>query len=73
MAEIHVDVRGETCPVPLVEMRKAVKKAAQGDIIEIIGTNAASKKEIPMAADALELKILSIEENADFWTVKILR
>lgn len=73
MAEIHVDVRGETCPVPLVEMRKAVKKAAQGDIIVIIGTNAASKKEIPMAADALELKILSIEENADFWTVKILR
>jgi TusA-related sulfurtransferase len=73
MAEIHVDVRGETCPVPLVEMRKAVKKAAQGDTIEIIGTNAASKKEIPMAADALELKILSVEENADFWTIKILR
>ena len=73
MAEIHVDVRGETCPVPLVEMRKAVKKSAEGDTIEIIGTNAASKKEIPMAAEALELKILSIDENADFWSIKILR
>jgi TusA-related sulfurtransferase len=73
MAEIHVDVRGQTCPVPLVEMRKAVKKAAEGDIIEIVGTNAASKKEIPMAADALELKVLSIDENADFWTIRILK
>lgn len=73
MAEIHVDVRGETCPVPLVEMRKAVKRALPGDIIEIIGTNAASKKEIPMATDALSLNVLSIEENDKIWKIKILK
>jgi len=73
MAEILVDVRGETCPVPLVETRKAVKKAAAGDIIEIIGTNAASKKEIPMAADALSLKVISVEENEGVWKIKILK
>ena len=73
MAEIHVDVRGETCPVPLVETRKAVKKAAAGDIIEIIGTNAASKKEIPMAADALSLKVVSVEENEGVWKIRILK
>lgn len=71
MAEIHVDVRGETCPVPLVEMRKAVRKAQPGDIIEIIGSNAASKKEIPMAADALSLAVISIEELDGTWTIKI--
>lgn len=71
MAEIHVDVRGETCPVPLVEMRKAVRKAQPGDIIEIVGTNAASKKEIPMAADALSLAVISIEEFDGTWTIKI--
>ena len=48
MAEIKVDVRGETCPVPLVEARKALRKAAPGDVIEIVGTHPASKKEIPM-------------------------
>lgn len=73
MAEIHVDVRGETCPVPLVEMRKAVRKAVQGDVIEITGDNPASKKEIPMAADALSLKIVSIEENEKVWKIKILK
>lgn len=71
MAEIYVDVSGETCPVPLVEMRKAVKKAQLGDIITITGNNAASKKEIPMAADALALAIISIDEQDDSWTIKI--
>ncbi|MBC3888789.1 sulfurtransferase TusA family protein [Acetobacterium paludosum] len=73
MAEIHVDVRGETCPVPLVEMRKAVKKAQPGDVIEIIGNNAASKKEIPMAADALTLKVESIDETDGIWKIRILK
>jgi tRNA 2-thiouridine synthesizing protein A len=73
MAEIHVDVRGETCPIPLVEMRKAVKKAAQGDIIEIIGTHPASKKEIPMAVNALSLKLISVEEDGGVWKIKILK
>ena len=41
MEEIRVDVRGETCPVPLVEMRKAVRKAKPGDVIEVIGSHPA--------------------------------
>ena len=35
MAEIKVDCRGETCPVPLVEVRKALRKAAPGDVVEV--------------------------------------
>ena len=30
MAEIKVDCTGETCPIPLVETRKALMKAKQG-------------------------------------------
>lgn len=71
MAEIKVDVRGETCPVPLVEMRKALKKAAPGDIVEIVGTHPASKKEIPMAAKALAIKIISDEQLGDEWKIKL--
>lgn len=71
MTEYKVDVRGETCPVPLVEMRKAVRKASDGDIIEITGTHPTSFKEIPMAADALSLKVLSAEERGNEWTIRI--
>ena len=73
MAEITVDVRGETCPIPLVEMRKALKKASAGDVIEIVGTHPASKKEIPMAANALAVKIISDEQLGDEWKIKLLK
>jgi TusA-related sulfurtransferase len=73
MAEIKVDVRGQTCPVPLVEVRKAVRKAAPGDIIEVIGTHPASKKEIPMAVEALKLELLNVEGSDTDWKIRIRR
>ncbi|MGC8826376.1 MAG: sulfurtransferase TusA family protein [Anaerolineae bacterium] len=73
MAVITVDCRGETCPVPLVETRKALRKAAPGDIVEVIGTHPSSKREIPLAVQALNLTILEIREEGDVWTIRIQR
>ena len=72
MSEIKVDVRGQTCPVPLVEVRKAIKKASTGDIIEVTGTHPASKKEIPMAVKSIGLELLEIDENDEgIWKIRI--
>jgi len=73
MAEIKVNVRGETCPIPLVEMRKALRKAAPGDVVEVVGTHPASKKEIPMAVEALELELLGVQGADTDWTIRIRR
>ena len=72
MAEIKVDCVGETCPIPLVETRKAIRKAKEGDIIEVIGTHPSSKKEIPMAVKAMELELLEMDEDAEgVWKIRI--
>jgi len=71
MAEIKVDCTGETCPVPLVETRKALRKAKEGDIVEVIGTHPASKKEIPMAIKALGLELIGVQEEGGVWKIKI--
>jgi len=71
--DIIVDVTGETCPVPLVEMRKAVMKAEKGSVIEVKGTHSASKQEIPMAVDSLGLKLLKTEETGGVWRIFIQR
>lgn len=73
MAETKLDVKGETCPVPLVEVRKALRKAAPGDVLEVVGTHPSSKKEIPMAVKALGLELLSVEEEGETWTIRIRR
>ena len=71
MAEIKVDCSGETCPVPLVETRKALRKAKEGDIVEVIGTHPASKKEIPMAVKALGLELIGVQEEGGMWKIRI--
>jgi tRNA 2-thiouridine synthesizing protein A len=71
MAEIKVDCKGQTCPVPLVETRKALRKAEKGDIVEVIGTHAPSKTEIPMAVKALGLELLEVKEEDGTWKIRI--
>jgi TusA-related sulfurtransferase len=71
MTELKVDVTGETCPVPLVELRKALKKVESGDTVEVVGTHPASKKEIPMAVEAMGLELLDVEEKEGVWRIKI--
>jgi tRNA 2-thiouridine synthesizing protein A len=71
MTTIKVDCVGETCPVPLVVTRKAIRKAKSGDIIEVTGDHPASKQEIPMAVKELGLELLEIDEKNDAWTIKI--
>ena len=73
MSEIKVDCIGETCPVPLTETRKALRKATLGDIVEVIGTHPSSKKEIPMAVKALGLELIDIQEKDGVWKIKIRR
>lgn len=73
MSNLKIDVKGETCPVPLVEARKALRTALPGEIVEITGTHPASKKEIPMAVEALGMELISVEENDGIWKIKIKR
>ena len=72
--DLSVDCRGETCPIPLVEFRKAVRQAQPGQVIEIIGTHGPSKEEIPMAVESLGLELLGIEEESDgTWHIFVRR
>jgi len=73
MPEIKVDCTGETCPVPLVETRKALRKAKEGDIVEVVGTHPTSKKEIPMAVKALGLELMDLQEKDGVWKIRIRR
>jgi TusA-related sulfurtransferase len=73
MVEIVIDTRGQTCPIPLVEFRKALKKASPGDLLVVKGTHPASRKEIPMACEAMGLKVLEIKdkEGGKEWEIKV--
>ena len=73
LSEIKVDCRGENCPVPLVETRKALRRAKPGEIVVVTGTHPSSRREIPMAVQALGLELISIEGSDTDWTIRIRR
>jgi TusA-related sulfurtransferase len=68
---MKVDVKGTTCPKPLIEARKAMRDADPGETIEIVGDHKPSKKEIPMAVELLGHELLGIDESGGTWTIKI--
>ena len=65
-----IDCIDMNCPMPLIKTREAVMKAKNGDIIEVTGTHPDSYNEIPMALEALGIKILTQNKNIDKkWTI----
>lgn len=61
-----VDITGLKCPKPLIEARRAVKKADIGNIIDFTGTKEEeiSRKEILIALENLKQTILTDEYNS---------
>ena len=64
LAEIKVDCRGQNCPVPLVETKKALKRAAIGDVVEVTGDPPRLQEGDPDGAD----KVTIIKELPSIWT-----
>jgi tRNA 2-thiouridine synthesizing protein A len=46
-ADITVDTRGLSCPMPLLKTKKALKGLKPGQVLEVLGTDPGSKKDIP--------------------------
>ncbi|MBU1078046.1 MAG: sulfurtransferase TusA family protein [Spirochaetes bacterium] len=66
---VTVDCMGENCPMPLVKTREAIMKAKKGDVIKVVGDHPNSFDEIPMALNALGIKIIDQKKEADKWSI----
>ena len=71
MVDEVIDVKGLTCPAPLVETRKKLKRMEIGQTLEIIGDHGPSKKEVPEMMAEQGHEIISVTEEAGVWHVVI--
>jgi len=46
MADVVIDARGQKCPIPIVQIAKAVKRIASGQTIEISATDLAFEADV---------------------------
>ncbi|HEY8540896.1 MAG TPA: sulfurtransferase TusA family protein [Pseudothermotoga sp.] len=57
-----IDVRGEVCPVPDVETKRALKGMKSGEILEVWIDYPMSKERIPESVKKMGHEVLEIEE-----------
>ena len=71
MADEVIDTKGLTCPAPLVETRKKLKRMEIGQTLELIGDHGPSKREVPEMMEEQGHEIVSVTEEGGVWHVTI--
>ncbi|AEX84478.1 hypothetical protein XO10_00090 [Marinitoga sp. 1135] len=67
-----IDVRGEVCPVPDVETKRALKKMKSGEILEVLIDYAMSVERIPETVKKLGHEVLEVKEAGNSeWKIYI--
>ena len=67
-----VNCISENCPMPLVKTRAAIMNAQKGDVIMVKGTHPQSYEEIPMALEAMDIKVLEQNNDGDTWYITFM-
>jgi tRNA 2-thiouridine synthesizing protein A len=68
----ELDERGEVCPVPDVDTKRAIKAGKDGDILMVRIDYAMSRERVPAAVQKLGSEVLEIEDvSPTEWNIYI--
>ena len=68
---IQVDTTGQACPMPVIELAKAVRAAEVGAVVELVSDDATSKVDIPIWCRMQHQTLRSQREDGGVWTFQI--
>ena len=60
---MKIDAIGLICPEPIMLLHKAIHESDSGQIIELIATDPAAKKDVEKFCEFLEHKLISFKEE----------
>jgi tRNA 2-thiouridine synthesizing protein A len=64
-----LDVKGASCPMPVVKTKSAIDDLAEGDILEVLATDPGSMSDIDgWAAGTAGVELVDQEEGDDVYT-----
>jgi TusA-related sulfurtransferase len=61
--DVVVDTRGLICPMPVLKAKKAIDILKQGQVLNLISTDAATSSDIPLLVERLGLELLEASES----------
>jgi len=64
-----LDVKGQSCPMPVVKTRQGVDDLAPGEVLEVLATDSGSVSDIAGWANSTDdVELLDQTEGADVYT-----
>jgi len=63
MADQTLDAQGLNCPLPILKTKKALQKMDDGQVLEVLSTDAGSVKDIEAFCKQTGNILLGVEEN----------
>jgi TusA-related sulfurtransferase len=61
-----LDVKGESCPMPVVKTKQAIDDLNEGDVLEVLATDSGSMSDISGWADTTDgVELLDQQEDGD--------
>lgn len=71
MTTIRIDSRGTACPGPITDLIRAYRKAANGDVIELLATDVGLKSDAKAWCDRTKNELVEISEKDGVYTATI--
>lgn len=62
-AAIRVDTSGAACPVPILEIAKAIRRVPAGTVVELISTDRGLEADLPAWCEATGHTLLRLERR----------
>ena len=67
-ADVVLDTKGLSCPMPLLKMKKTLKTLKKGQVLEVQGTDPGSKNDIPNYCEKHGYQLLGYEDQPESYT-----
>jgi tRNA 2-thiouridine synthesizing protein A len=73
VAATEVDARGLSCPMPVIELAKAIRDVEVGERVRLLATDPAAKVDVPVWCRMQRQQLVRQEEAAGVWTFDVDR
>ncbi len=70
-AELIVDATGTACPVPIIELAKAVRRLRAGEIVLLLASDPAARQDVIAWCASTGHQLVSIDCDAGVWRARV--
>ncbi|NQV46296.1 MAG: sulfurtransferase TusA family protein [Rhodospirillaceae bacterium] len=71
MVTTTLDVKGKSCPLPILRANRAVKELIPGDVLEVLSTDAGAPLDFVAFCDTTGHKLLGSTETDGVFTIRL--